>query len=109
MFMDSKVPAWHRQAACAGMSDYFDYDPDTCPVTVDAALTATLRKICGACPVKEECLQDAINESDWQCFRAGLTPKEIRMLFVKLNVPTRHARGAYHPMSMQNRDQSFDA
>lgn len=82
-------------AACKGLYHFFDYDSDTCPVPLGAELDAQLRKICDGCPVKESCLTDAIEQSDWQCFRAGMNPRQLRGLFLKLNVPSREEKGFF--------------
>lgn len=79
------VPDWPAQAACVGVDpDLFFPDPDTPMDRVEEA-----KRICGACPVKHDCLTDAIRLRDWEGIRGGLTPNERHRI-----APVNKARGA---------------
>ena len=76
---------WREKALCATEDpDLFDVDPK------DAAGVALARSVCLHCPVKPQCLEDAL-ELDamamhrWNVIRAGLTPLERRAILKKRN------------------------
>ena len=78
---------WIQQANCAEMWEEFDIDEDT-EGDVSLYKRRTLQKICDACPVKQECLDDALFYSEEYTFRAGLMPKERRQLMKQLGIPS---------------------
>lgn len=59
---------WRDDALCA------QTDPEAFFPAVGESV-ATIRGICGRCPVQWECLADAIDVTDGAGFRAGLSPK----------------------------------
>lgn len=73
--------AWWDQAACAGTNPIMWF-PDNGAPSPDA-LT-----ICQSCPVKAECLQDALETRDEFGIRGGLYPRARRALLT-----TTQARG----------------
>lgn len=99
---------WVKQAACASP----DVDPNLfhptrystddrigghhfSPATVEA------KKICGACPVRLECLQYALKEPMWDGIYGGLTPRERRLLVNQ----TQERKGIRRRKWMQCEDQ----
>lgn len=73
-----------------------DEDPDTMhPQDRDLYGQNQAKGICAGCPVKDECLTDAINTDDWNGIRGGMTGKERR---------------AYHskPIRLRNRSGLAD-
>lgn len=76
----------HEQRGCAGLSEMFDYDdPSEQP---NSKTTKMMREVCQACPVREECLKDALHYSDEFTFRAGMTPAERKRLMIVLGIPS---------------------
>lgn len=69
---------WTHQASCRGL--YEDFDVDEGDQSIDKQKLKMLRQICAQCPVIEECLNDAILFSDEYTFRAGLLPKERKVI-----------------------------
>lgn len=79
--------SWHTDAACAGMDPdiFYPNDPQpigrpTNPAKPDGYAQA--RTVCGRCPVRDQCLQDAMTEESGQGahnrhgMRGGLTGDE---------------------------------
>ena len=68
-------PAWHDDAACHGipLATFFPTDPRQ-----SAKAIKLLTPICGACPVREQCLEYALSFGDKQLtgIWAGTTEKE---------------------------------
>jgi hypothetical protein len=87
--MNEEKP-WYTKAACVDMYDYFDYDSDTCPVPLTVELDEQLRKICDKCPVRLQCFDDALDNGDWQTFRAGMNPRQWKMVFAKMGLPAHY-------------------
>ena len=66
-----KRPSWHRQAACRGKgTDTFFPSPGD-------SLTAA-RAVCAACPVRTECLADAVADAGLQGFWGGTSERDRR-------------------------------
>jgi hypothetical protein len=63
--------AWQHQAACRdGHLEFFDF-------TSTAQKTAA-KKLCFSCPVRMECLQDALKEGDFNGMWGGIDETELR-------------------------------
>lgn len=79
---------WTELANCRGMNleDFYigTTDDKGWHASRNTAHLAGLRTICRACPVRDQCLEDAIDTFDRHAFRGGMTPPERR----------RHARKA---------------
>jgi Transcription factor WhiB len=60
-------PAWHRQAACAGQGT-------TEFIPVRGANYDRARALCAGCPVRQECLETALADSELLGLWAGTTP-----------------------------------
>lgn len=73
---DNPSEPWYRDAACLGMSlDVF--------FPKKAVVPTTARRVCDRCPVKAECLQDALNArigGEVQGVWGGTTTMERRKL-----------------------------
>ena len=75
-------PAWHTQAACScmvkdGATDVNPFFPNK---GVNAQqLVAQAKQICAGCPVRTECLDDALDRGE-KHGAGGTTPKERRLL-----------------------------
>lgn len=66
--------SWREQAACSGAPLDVFFPPPSGPGQYDAA-----RVICSGCPVKSDCLDDALTHGfAWRDdgFRGGMTPRE---------------------------------
>lgn len=68
---------WMERAACAGLADSTN-DPWFPPVGNAKAKTEMARRICGHCPVREECLNYAIEGRIEHGLWGGLTRNERR-------------------------------
>lgn len=65
--------SWMELANCKGLDPLFDMeDPQDRTKRHLEYLTAT----CLACPVRQECLDDAVKMDDYWTFRGGLTPEQ---------------------------------
>jgi len=65
---------WSKRAACASADpDLFFPEPDTPEEQIEAA-----KQICASCPVRRECLEDAIRRGESEAICGGLTGKERR-------------------------------
>lgn len=82
-FIHGLSAEWRAQAACVGFDD--DMFPDS-----NAAAIAYARQICAPCPVRAECLADAMategarTARDRHGIRAGLTGSQRRALHDEL-------------------------
>jgi len=64
---------WRDDALCA------DYPPEMWfPTNAEARRTA--KAVCRACPVLEDCLEDALSSPTGRGVRAGMTPGQITKL-----------------------------
>lgn len=69
------VPAWHDDAACR------DFHDDTMfPDRGDHPAVAYAKRVCRGCPVRRDCLNDALDRRDEHGVRGGLDPTERRAL-----------------------------
>lgn len=73
--LESKEPTWAKDAKCAGKGDLFFYESAD---TVSKLYKA--RNICGTCPVKAECLDDATEEDREWSVRGGKLPRKMTEL-----------------------------
>jgi len=81
---------WVKQAACADRGD--EMFPDNSEHGIEAA-----KRICRRCPVRTECLRDAIRTDDnWYGIRAGLRPNERRAVAKELE--RRQAEAGQQPV-----------
>lgn len=72
------MKTWMQQANCKGLDPLFDLEhPQDRTKNHLQYLTAT----CLACPVINECLQDAIDMEDWWTFRGGLLPEQREAIY----------------------------
>lgn len=78
---------WYDNPPCRGLWFVFDMDPDiTRKVSAaDRKLITMAIEICGACPVREACLEDALQYREQEGIRAGLSPRQ-RMRLVPAHV-----------------------
>ena len=69
---------WQARAACR------DYDPELWfpvgPHATDSPVWDKPRAVCATCPVRDACLDDAIEHDDTWGMRAGLTPQQLARL-----------------------------
>jgi hypothetical protein len=80
---------WYHRAACVGQPakwwDLNAQDPDG-----STANSLRARAICGACPVRQECLLDSIHVPDtktgYGCIRGGYSPAQIGQLLDRIGV-----------------------
>lgn len=88
---------WMAEAACIGV------DPDVFYQQAKGRKPADwteAREVCASCPVRAQCLADAIESRDQFAFLGGLTPEERRPLLPKLppsmRLPIKHGtNGGY--------------
>ncbi|WP_020580166.1 WhiB family transcriptional regulator [Actinopolymorpha alba] len=71
-------PSWLRRAACAGLTPDLFY-PDERGPDPDGRRSPA-KAICRRCPVRRDCLSDALNRDDEYGIWGGLTPRERRNL-----------------------------
>lgn len=69
--------AWHDRAACGPELAHLFSEPegDERPEAREKRV-ASARRTCASCPVRRECLADAVDTDDRVTVRAGLTPAE---------------------------------
>ena len=71
LFDGGPVPAWRRQAACAGMDTAAFY-----PAAGDHQAVEAAKRVCSGCPVRTECLADVLAWEPASCrhgIAGGLT------------------------------------
>lgn len=66
--------AWKDRAACQGLPDHFFFPPPKIRISPE------IRRICGGCPVRTDCLAYALNNSEDDGIWGGLTETERRAL-----------------------------
>lgn len=69
-------PKWRQSAACRGAPLGLFYGPLEGPLREDYD---DAQALCSQCGVKDECLTDAMEISDWWSYRAGMSPMERLM------------------------------
>lgn len=57
-----KPPAWTAQAACVGMDPDLFYLDKSDPFAAHARVV--IKEVCGACPVRQQCLDYAIDNGE---------------------------------------------
>lgn len=79
---------WRDRAACAGMA---------VEVFFDDGMLDVAREKCQGCPVRQQCLDDALLNGENHGIRGGLVPAERRDLSVGVcgGRYARHAHGKY--------------
>lgn len=74
-------PSWQELASCHGQTDLFFPRQD---LTLKGAVYASItkaRKICEACPVRQQCLDYSLTlPHPWSGIYAGLTPRQRQQL-----------------------------
>lgn len=71
--MSTDDDAWRSDAACLGMDAETFY-----PYGTESPMPA--KRVCRTCPVRRECLLDALATNEWQGIRGGLTETERKNL-----------------------------
>ena len=72
-FLTSTRPAWHALAACRGM-DLDAFFPEV------GGSSRQARTICGTCPVRPECLNDALADPELRGIWGATTDGERRLM-----------------------------
>lgn len=86
----SPRPEWHHYAACADQFDSSGNEDPWFPNARDKEAVDAARRICDGCPVRDDCLLDALMaeaaaaRSDRYGIRGGLTGPQRRRLFDEL-------------------------
>ena len=71
---------WMESAACVGLGHLFFLEP--------GESSAPAKKICAACPVRDECLADALTHPEpWHGIFGGMSPRERRRLAAEMDLP----------------------
>ena len=88
---------WMTEAACIGVDPEVFYQQAKGRRPAD---WTDARKVCASCPVRAQCLADAIESRDRHAFLGGLTPEERRPLLPKappsMRLPINHGtNGGY--------------
>ncbi|MEV1331161.1 WhiB family transcriptional regulator [Micromonospora costi] len=78
------VPAWHDDAACDGLGDAMFPDKG------DHAASSYAKRVCAGCPVRHQCLEDALDRNDQWGIRGGADPSERRALLKHRDRETAH-------------------
>lgn len=77
---DPEIDNWANRGLCAQIGNDDIWFPER------GATAKPARAICAQCPVRNQCLQDALQNDDSWGIRAGLTPLERRKLRHQLGV-----------------------
>jgi WhiB family redox-sensing transcriptional regulator len=72
------LATWKDRAACRDTYLSAGADPFYPEGSGNGHSYDAARRICAGCPVRQACLDDAIERRDGQGFRAGLTPVQLR-------------------------------
>jgi WhiB family transcriptional regulator, redox-sensing transcriptional regulator len=64
---------WRAEAACRGTSTALFY-----PSLGDLTAARHAKAVCATCPVRVECLEEALRDGELFGIRGGLTPRERR-------------------------------
>lgn len=90
--------AWKTRAACRGVDPNLFFPPTNTnskrPRKRDPFSQARL--ICSTCPVKQECLEEAVLFEDFHGMRAGLEPEELRRVTLRRTAARRDHAIAQH-------------
>lgn len=94
--LDKLFPEWTEQALCADQWELFDNDLEQImelediPLGMSPALSAGIQErdrqaeqavaICWQCPVRQQCLRDALEQGLEYTIRGGYTPREREII-----------------------------
>jgi WhiB family redox-sensing transcriptional regulator len=67
---------WHEDAKCRGMDTDLFYYPHLIRGPQRRAYAARAKAICKDCPVKLQCLKDAIDRDDRSSIQGGASPED---------------------------------
>lgn len=67
---------WHEQAACYGLKTNMFYYADLERGPIKTLRIQMAKAVCNTCPVKAECLADAMLRHDNHSIQGGTTPEE---------------------------------
>jgi hypothetical protein len=73
---------WKDRALCA-QADPEEWFPEK------GGSTRQAKKVCGRCPVRQECLDEALENHDFHGIRGGYAPKELQAISLGRPVQTR--------------------
>lgn len=77
-------PEWHRRAACAGMDQTIFYGTDVGDAfTLDRATLAAAERVCGPCPVRRDCLTDALDRGEHYGVHGGVSGRGKERLWAR--------------------------
>lgn len=68
--------SWHDQAKCKGMDTNIFYYGVYERGPAKLARAAEAKRICADCPVKQQCLADAVSRDDRYSIQGNTTPEE---------------------------------
>lgn len=72
--VEDEVPyRWSRDAACRGMDSRFWF-PERGEITSEA------KQVCGACPVREDCLDESLRNGERHGVWGGLSERQRRQI-----------------------------
>jgi WhiB family transcriptional regulator, redox-sensing transcriptional regulator len=69
---------WHTHAACRGVHTNVSYEPN--PKPKDDSWAEPARAICSTCPVRAECVREALDRDEKHGVWGGTTNAERRQL-----------------------------
>lgn len=70
------LPAWHDDAACQDTDPEIFYYPDNERGKAREMRERAAKTVCNTCPVKQQCLEWAIDTNDGFAIMGGTTPEE---------------------------------
>lgn len=77
---------WRYHAACHGMWELFDTAADA----PESVFAREAKRVCAGCPVRQPCLDDAVETRDVDGVRGGLTgPERDRIVRSRPEIPHR--------------------
>jgi hypothetical protein len=92
--LGSTAPDWHLLAECKTVpATTFYGSSDTQPMT--RAEVAAARRVCAACPVRRDCLADALAAGDTWGVWGGLTSPERDRALAMFHGHSPHVMGAF--------------
>lgn len=104
--------SWHERAACAGRTD-LDWFPER---VARGIVPATLAAICASCPVRDKCLDDALEESIQFGIRAGLSARQRRAIRQQraggkrvVRIRAEHGTDSGYRVHIQRKEKACDA
>lgn len=101
MHEEFALPEWHARASCRGIGDDLFFPRVGGPHDQNGKA----KLICSSCPVKEDCLQFAVETKPTSGIWGGMTHDEVRRYRRRVNDRTRRGRRSREEIQIEEEEK----